>query len=280
METILAVNGPDYQGEFTRIASVLINQCRLVAGGQRYRMVELEFYLNTPEHPDLFCHGDPFQDTRALWYFHRAGGKTYIENSFKGVDISIGHGEVDGVTSPGGGILIRSMEDMKGNVTEGPSRCVDLILRDTGYAKVVDLVTELEKTKYSVEHKDSTLYLELCTDLPIVTVYATPRVGLSLKKGSEPRLPYIMAPYRFSGHYHQLSKNNVLIVLSLYYLYKITDPVRLMNLTGTRKHILDKYLQMATVQRNVPWRELNVSCSKVEEMVEIFCWRYWSLIHP
>ena len=266
----LSVKGPDYLSNFSSIASQLINQYILNINSHHYRLAEVEFYYINADHPDVFCHGDTLQSQPGLWYFHRAGGKTYIENSFKGVDISIG--DKTGI----GGILIRSLASYpEGKIIEGPSKCVDLILRHTGHTSVRNLVEELEQTKLSVFDPKSKLHLSLET-LKYQPVYATPRVGLSLKKDVKARLPYIMAPYRFSNSYDQISKNKVLVVLSLYHLYKITDRAQLIALTGVRQGNIEKYLEGAQKQLGITVEKLSSKCSTVEELIGVFVWRYLS----
>jgi len=45
----------------------------VVDDNHKYRLLEVEFYLNHPLHPDSFTHGDTIQTKMAKWYFHKAG---------------------------------------------------------------------------------------------------------------------------------------------------------------------------------------------------------------
>jgi hypothetical protein len=87
------------EGWFTRIATRLLCESRLVAGGEPHRLVEVEFYYHAEGHPDPFTHRDPLQRECGRWYFHRTR-RAYRGGSFKGLDLTLGDG------SACGGVLI------------------------------------------------------------------------------------------------------------------------------------------------------------------------------
>lgn len=67
------VTGPDYFASFHRIGNQLLHGTTLLVNGKGIRITEIEFYYNSAEHPDVFTHGDPLQNTVGRWYFHRKG---------------------------------------------------------------------------------------------------------------------------------------------------------------------------------------------------------------
>jgi 3-methyladenine DNA glycosylase Mpg len=255
----LSVKGPDFQKSFESIADKLLNEYCLDVNGVEYRMIEIEFYLNIEEHPDVFSHSDPLQKKQGIWYFHRKG-KTYIENSFKGVDISL----------DSGGILIRSVEDSGGDVIEGPSKVLDMILEGMKHTKVHELASELQQeSKLSVFN--SKLCLRKSKGYSKYKMYGTPRVGLSLKKDFAFRVPYVMATYRFSGCYHKIKKNRVMVVLSLRYVHGITDINELQKISGGKKGIIEKYFETVDSLKSPKIKE-GMKCSSVEELIKVFCY--------
>ncbi|KAJ3300791.1 hypothetical protein HK104_003762 [Borealophlyctis nickersoniae] len=152
-----------YQEQFRRIANGLLNDFVLCAGPTAiYRLLEIEFYLrdNVNGHFDPFTHGQPQQSKFAEWYGDTIfRGGSYVGGTFKGMDITYGRTyEVSkpspyfaGVVPAGavfqGGILVRALERVvpgsvgkKGDVIEGPCRCVEALMADFGYEAVKDLV--------------------------------------------------------------------------------------------------------------------------------------------
>lgn len=88
----------DFHGHFDRIADLLMNSVAMVVNNQhRYRLVEIEFYLNGGKHPDVFTHSCKDQQTCGEWYFHKMNG-TYKGGSYKGLDITFGKAGVSSRT--------------------------------------------------------------------------------------------------------------------------------------------------------------------------------------
>ena len=73
---------------FARIARELLNNYNLIVAGEKYRLVEIEFYCYAEEHPDVFTHREELQKEFGIWYFHRNAGK-YKSGSFKGLDLTL-----------------------------------------------------------------------------------------------------------------------------------------------------------------------------------------------
>ena len=95
------------------VADFLLNEVTFRIGKNNYRLLEVEYY----DLDDPYTHKDSTQYTPARWYFHRKGG------SYKGLDVTCQHGS----------FLLRAVKNLdNGQVIEGPSLLVDLILQETG----------------------------------------------------------------------------------------------------------------------------------------------------
>src|SRR5438105_3572542 len=68
----------------TALAGRLLNGVRLVVANEPHRLVEVEAYYHSEDHPDIFAHRDPIQLECGKWYFHRTRG-VYRSGSFKGL---------------------------------------------------------------------------------------------------------------------------------------------------------------------------------------------------
>ena len=55
------VNCLDSSGRFSDFADVLLNRSNLVVNHQKFKITEIEFYLYSEEHPDVFTHCSDFQ---------------------------------------------------------------------------------------------------------------------------------------------------------------------------------------------------------------------------
>jgi hypothetical protein len=193
-------------------------------------------------HADPFTHGHPIQQEFGRWYFHRAGENQaagYKNGSYKGLDLTIG-GRTGNQAY--GGILIRALlpfrqdgSEVKNSLIEGPSLVVDHILAVCKCASIPDLVMcgfGDVKTTTPVAFKLSKLYLAALSSvqervpvastpgsdiLPNCLIFAVPRVGLTLKKGSTvDRNQYLMKAYRFVNHPKLNKKGKVNILVGLY----------------------------------------------------------------
>merc|ERR1711879_385882 len=118
-----------FHEHFKKAAETLLNGATLFISGKKHRFVELEFYYCHPKHHnDIFAHRDEYQKRCGIWYFHRTG-KGFKGGSYKGLDIAFGNNDAHG------GILIRGIHDLENKkLIDGPSLCVDHILKTTGKA--------------------------------------------------------------------------------------------------------------------------------------------------
>jgi hypothetical protein len=174
--------------DFEELASCLINEytlnaCDLDGKITCFNIVEIEFYLQSLIHPDMYVHARLEQLTIGKFYFHRtSGGGAYKAGTFKGLDVTFAHNAY-------GGILLRSLTS-GGVLIEGPCNCVNEILKVTQSNDIAALVKRLP-CDYTV-FDNSVLWLALRENRKL-PVYMCRRIGLNATKC--PR--YIDAPYRY-----------------------------------------------------------------------------------
>ncbi|RKZ83057.1 MAG: hypothetical protein DRR19_19680 [Candidatus Parabeggiatoa sp. nov. 1] len=219
---------------FPQTAQLLLNSTRFIVLQQSYRLLEIEFYYYSDQHPDPFTHCDPLQKTSDRWYFHRDGG-SYRGGSFKGLDISFGP------ENTFGGILIRTIAADDGTIINGCSLCVDHLLAQTQFQNIAALDEAINER--SIWDKSSPLHLEHLSDTEPTPrkLIMTPRVGLTLKRMSKncemPR--YIMRPYRFLTE-PAIKKGKVYNILALYNQGNSIDDIK--KITNSPLHIIKKYV--------------------------------------
>lgn len=168
---------------FSSIAKLLLNKCVVRVGKKNYRLLEIEFYLYSSTHPDLITY--PRTDEKGgKWFFHQSGvdicfnsycksasedGKYYlnIDNSF-------------------GGILIRSMVELDGNMDYppesqpiyGPMKCMDVLFKKFG---ALDCNRDMDQIPY----------VDLCSSLKEEKVMKTQRY-IPIKNTAEDKINSIL----------------------------------------------------------------------------------------
>jgi|GEM_PF-5040347 len=196
--------------ELPRIARYLQNHVLIMAKGRPIRIMEVEAYLNSPGHPDPFVHGAIEQEKHCLWYVHKRGD-TCLEGPRKGLDITFG---ADG--SHKGGFLVRGFGalDEPGHYVDGPSKCVDEILRILGISSANQLA-QLAQGAIAKANSPA-LYLESNPFLQFGEWCAAPRVGLSLQQdGLDERLQFVEKLYRYHLSPDQTKNESKVLFLSL-----------------------------------------------------------------
>ena len=216
---------------FAELASLLLERTTLYVAERPYRFTELELYYRSDAHDDPFTHGDPLQKQLGYWYFHRSGG-TYRSGTYKGLDITFGDGAAFG------GVLIRGLERLDdAALLDGPCVVVDHLLEVAGVRSIDELVQRFDGTIENAGR--SPLYIEL-TGGAQRAVYATPRIGLSLKKeNTERRHRFIARPYRFLSEPARIKKGKPHLITSLAH----RPAAEIASLTGTRLSVVEKYLR-------------------------------------
>lgn len=188
---------------FEAISFELFCCCRLMIKGRIYEIIEVEFYVNENDHPDVFSHSTIDQKQNGFFCFHRTG-TAFREGNYKGVDIAIGSPERFG------GILIRSLRDEEsGRIIEGPSNVVGEILRLYKVHKVRDLVLQVD---LNIEGQDLCLVEHAG---PSMRPLRTPRVGLTLKKQQQEKIFFLVRDYRFIKYPEMLKKGRHWIIAAL-----------------------------------------------------------------
>ncbi len=188
---------------FTVVAEKLLNNYTLVINHKTFRLTEIEFYYYHPEiHPDPFVHRDILQKKMGIWYFHKTGAN-YRLGTFKGMDITFG----DETIPTYGGILVRATEEMKkpNNYTYGPSKCVDVVLKETGVT--FDQMDGKQITKESCP----ILYLEDYSHTP-EEVLICPRVGLPIITTEHLNNMFRYANYRYIIYPQKTHKGKVSLI--------------------------------------------------------------------
>jgi hypothetical protein len=221
--------------EFDTIADKIINGvCLVIRNGADehvFRIAEIEFYLHSAEHPDPYVHQSQDQLDVGRWYFHRVG-ESYRGGTFKGLDITFAHGMY-------GGILIRSLVAADGEIIEGPSLCVDRILKTAAFESVASLAAAVDHVDTWVWTETSPIFLrELQPQLlPINPVnlinpvnhppqlgdrmYTSARVGLNADKSPE----FAAMPYRYisAAHIRSIKKSRTSIIAGLREFHGLTS---------------------------------------------------------
>ena len=219
---------------FAAIAELLLHRTTLHIAGQAYRLTELEFYWDGPGHRDPFTHGDPNQRVTGTWYFHRERGGAYKGGSFKGVDISVGDAETPA------GVLIRGARGADGAVLDGSCVFVDHVLARTGSGSIAALAGRFDGSVDS-PGGDSPVYLRLAPPGERARIVATPRVGLTLKKGATPeRQRFIARGYRFLCEPRAIKKGKPHIVVGLHREGLAADEIAAES--GVSRTHVDRYL--------------------------------------
>jgi hypothetical protein len=207
---------------FHDIAMHVLGTCRLRAAASVCRLVEIEFYFDSADHPDPFAHRDPVQAHCGRWYFHRIG-RSYRGGSFKGLDLTFGS---DGAH---GGILIRSLETPEGHLVVGPSLCVDYLLATTGSSSVAVLADAIGDRHATAPDSP----LQLVDGAPVdVTLFRSARVGLSLKRHDDAIARDRLARrYRFLTEPRRVTKGRPELIAALLSAGHSPEDVR--RLTGS-----------------------------------------------
>jgi hypothetical protein len=211
----------------------LLNGVRLVAAGEPYRLVEVETYYHSEDHPDPFSHRDPIQLECGRWYFHRTGG-IYRSGSFKGLDVTFGDGAAYG------GILFRGFETPEGRLIDGPSLLVDHLLKKTGNRTVASL--DLSLANRLAWDEGGLLRLEMIDD-ESRPVFTSARVGLSFKRvrPMSENVRFLLSPYRFLTEPRRIAKGKALLVLPLHRAGHQEAVIKSLTgcpITAIRRHIM------------------------------------------
>jgi len=175
----------DYDQWFTTIAEELLLRTHLKINGISYEIIEIEFYLNSSDHPDIYSHSTEDQKQNGVFCFHKHG-PSYKEGSYTGLDIAIGN------EKRYGGILIRGLRKITSKkIIDGPSNVVSEILQAFSENKVRDLVKKIDLQVDGID-------LQLIeVGGKTIRLLRSPRVGLTLKRAAPEKINFLLKEYRF-----------------------------------------------------------------------------------
>jgi hypothetical protein len=213
-----------YPPAFRAIAGLILNGVTWHIAGHPHRFTELEFYWNGDNHLDTFTHGDPMQQEFARWYFHRSGSE-YRGGTYKGIDLAFGRAGVPA------GILVRGARrvDDPPALVDGPCMCVDHLLALTGKPTIQALVAGWDR---DADDPDAPLHVTVDPAPRAAAVHASPRVGLTLKRGVlADRARFLARPYRFLSEPAKIKKGRANLVVGLH--RDGHDPAEIAALTGS-----------------------------------------------
>jgi len=116
----------NYDSHFAEIAKELMCNYVIQKGEKgEYEIIEIEFYLFTPNHSDVVTY--PRDTDAGLWFFHPSG----VDLTFKSLNVQFNEKrnalqQGNGNDAVFGGILIRGIRRRKdGKFIFGPNKCVD-----------------------------------------------------------------------------------------------------------------------------------------------------------
>lgn len=189
-------------------AHTLLYQRFFLINSVKYRITEIEFYINSDTHQDPYVHKNQDQKSYGNWYFHRYPNGTYKSGTWKGMDLTLGN------ESTYFGILIRGIYSDKSGHIEGPCRVVNHILKCYGYESVNQLTNnELLST---TNNKNSLILINRDRDIfDDDSIYNGPRIGLNKSKDTY----WADVKYRYSlgGHYlPKKERSNLTKIIDFY----------------------------------------------------------------
>jgi len=255
----------EFEAHFEKIATYLMNSAAMDVNGHRFRLVEIEFYLTGGAHPDPFTHCDEDQKTCGEWYFHKQNGKAYKSGTYKGLDLTFG-----APNKCHGGILIRAIQssnDHTSKIIEGPCMVVNKILELAKAESIEELVGRKNYT-HSVYPEDSILRLVPETQKHVVPILKSPRVGLTLKNPTKPRIQYLMKDYRYLNVPDQMQKGKIFIILSLYENKYSAEKIS--QVTKTKIPVVQKYIDFYEKNKHGVSYFGGKSLDGVEDLCSIF----------
>jgi hypothetical protein len=227
---------------FQRIAHPILTATRLEVAGEPFRLTEVEFYYFNPAHPDPFSHRQPITLECGRWYFHRSGD-SYRGGSFKGLDLTFGDG------SSYSGMLIRSLASEADVLIDGPSLCVDHLLKKTKAADVAELDRRVAgRLAWEPGNPLRLVPVEASDE---TRIFQSARVGLSLKRATDqPNMPrFVLRPYRFLSEPRRISKGKPHLVLALH--TQGFDPTAIQEITGCPRITVTRYIAAYEAGRDI-----------------------------
>jgi hypothetical protein len=268
IENVLTLDSQLYTNKpinekITMMSDILLNNTILSINKQNYRLVELEYYIKSTDHPDPFVHCDPHQQIKHKWYFHRLSGKGYKGGTYKGLDITIGYTN----KLIFGGILIRSIQNIETKeIIEGPCKIVNKILETCNKNSIEEFI-ENKPIPLSVEDPMLNLIIDTTNVLNKMGVFYGPRVGLTLKKSRDDIYKYIMKNYRATTYPEHIKVFKTGIIIKLYNDGLSCEQIK-QSVGGTIKNI-SKYIEFSKQGQTMDFKDfVNVNLN-VEKLCNL-----------
>jgi hypothetical protein len=175
----------DASEAFKEAANFLMNDCLLKIGEEKFRIIELEFYYWSKNHPDCYIHdhengGHTKQKEFGRWYVHASG-----------IDLTFGR---DGNA---GGVLLRGIRNIESQkILSGPINLRQPLLRDNeknvmSSFKALDDLDAFDNIRVSIVRKDEP-YVD--------NVICYTRVGLK-GKANDTNANMLNRHYRYIAEY-------------------------------------------------------------------------------
>ena len=151
MENLLSalneVYTTDIQSKFHEIAEKLMYNYIIKKGEARYAIVEIEFYYDSPYHPDIITY--PRNLSAGRWFFHQSGVDLTFDSESTILDKN-GY-VINSREAIFGGILIRGLYDIDTHAyTFGPQKCVNILWQDLGAFSELDGYPTIERVPEGV----------------------------------------------------------------------------------------------------------------------------------
>jgi len=186
---------------FASISEILLNECYLLVNKNKYRLVEIEFYLKCNSHDDPYTHCDPDQLLMHTFYFHKFGNGTYKAGTFKGMDLTFGNKKENAYF----GILIRSIQNINtGVIIQGPCNTVNKILEEYHCDSILNFTNG---KNLNIFDNDKKFILVPTSKLEKRQISHGPRIGLSAKYPE-----YHKRNYRFVTNKKNIIKNKSTLI--------------------------------------------------------------------
>lgn len=224
-ELLNATLTSNFKEHFDEIAQELLNLCVLNVNDKEMRICEIEFYLKSEHHDDIFAHCNEKQKENQTWYFHRTrDGTSYRGGTYKGLDITFGGNGF-------GGIIIRAISD-DNTYIDGPCKVVDYILKECQVEDVKTLDSNLDNVF------DKNLIYIKPKDLDEKEIYTSARFGLKFKQKEQS--DFILLPYRYMSFPNKVRKGRQHLVLEMF-LNGYSEQ-EIVKITGINKNVLSRYI--------------------------------------
>jgi hypothetical protein len=181
------------QKAFEPIAKILLNKCLLNSETGKFRIVEIEFYLNTEKHNDTIIRNNERQKEFGEWYVHRRSkskdGEFAANQESVGIDLTLGS------PNQAFGVLLRALQNTATGETNesGPVRTLNTLYPEKNKYNISEDKSDykeyskkVESHKYGAFDNPGVLYLIFDDALPQKKIKWEPRTIASINENKHP----------------------------------------------------------------------------------------------